>query len=142
MDGYNVDMRIIITGDRNWYDPDLADQIVARLIARYGPGIVIVHGAAAGIESSLAEAADEIGVEHEPHPAHWNDLGRRAGPVRNAEMIAAGAEMCLPFHRAISTSKGTKDCARRAIEAGIPTYLIDSERAEPMRLRAGDARLK
>jgi hypothetical protein len=25
---------------------------------------------------------------------------------------------------AISSSKGTKDCARRPIEAGIPTYLI------------------
>jgi hypothetical protein len=58
-------MRIIATGDRNWYAPDPADQIVARLIARYGPGIVVVHGAAAGIDSSFVEAADEMGVEHE-----------------------------------------------------------------------------
>ncbi len=50
--------------------------------------------------------------------------------------------MCLDYHRAISSSKGRKHCARRAIEAGIPTYLIDSERAEPKRLRAGDERLR
>jgi len=56
-------------------------------------------------------------------------------------MIRLGAQMCLPFHWAISSSKGTKDCARRAIAAGIPTYLIDSERGEPRRLREGDARL-
>jgi hypothetical protein len=51
-------------------------------------------------------------------------------------MIDAGAEMCFAFHRAISSSMGTKDCARRAIAAGIPTYLINSEAAEPRRLRA------
>jgi hypothetical protein len=39
-------------------------------------------------------------------------------------------------------SKGTKGCARRAIAASIPTYVIDSEAARPKRLRAGDAKLK
>jgi hypothetical protein len=57
-------------------------------------------------------------------------------------MVAAGAEMCIAFHRAISASKGTKDCARQAIEAGIPTYLIDSEAAVPKRLLAHDPRLE
>jgi hypothetical protein len=33
-------------------------------------------------------------------------------------MVGAGAAMFLAFHR---TGKGTKDCARRAIEACIPT---------------------
>ena len=36
-------MRVIVTGDRNWYAPDLADNVVARLLVRYGPGLVIVH---------------------------------------------------------------------------------------------------
>lgn len=65
-----------------------------------------------------------------------------AGPIRNQAMVDAGAEMCLAFHRAISASKGTKDCARRAIAAGIPTYRIASETAEPRRLKMGDARLR
>jgi hypothetical protein len=56
-------------------------------------------------------------------------------------MVDAGAGMCLAFHRYLANSKGTRDCARRAIAAGIPTYLIDSDRARPRRLRAGDARL-
>jgi hypothetical protein len=65
-----------------------------------------------------------------------------AGPIRNAEMVAAGAGMCVAFHRFLRQSRGTKDCVRRAIEAGIPTYLVDSEEARPRRLRAGDARLR
>jgi hypothetical protein len=57
-------------------------------------------------------------------------------------MVAAGAELYLAFHRAVSASMGTKDCARRAIAAGIPTSLIASETAEPKRMVAGDARLR
>jgi hypothetical protein len=56
-------------------------------------------------------------------------------------MVAAGAEMCVAFNRFLAASSGTKDCVRRAIEAGIPTYLIDSEAVEPRRLRDGDGRL-
>jgi hypothetical protein len=37
---------------------------------------------------------------------------------------------------------GTKNCARRAIRAGIPTYLIDSEGAKPKRLKESDDRLR
>jgi hypothetical protein len=147
-----------VTGDRNWYAPDFAEEVLNRLIIRYGPGLVIVHGGATGIDRSFAEACGEVGVEQEAHPARWEELDHpdavirydrrnrpynaNAGPIRNAEMVAAGAEMCLAFHRAIFASKGTKDCARRAIAAGIPTYLINSEAAEPSRLRDGDARLR
>ena len=133
-------------------------EVLNRLVARYGPGLVIVHGGATGIDRSFAEACGELGIEQEAHPARWEELdtpeavirydkrnrpyNANAGPIRNAEMVAAGAGMCIAFHRAISASKGTKDCARRAIVAGIPTYLINSDAAEPKRLLAGDERLR
>jgi hypothetical protein len=115
-------------------------------------------GAATRIDASIADACFALGVEQEAHPARWKDLkavgavvtydrrkhpyNANAGPERNAETVAAGAEMCIAFHRFLTGSKGTKDCVRRAIEAGIPTYLIDSEKAEPRRLREGDGRLR
>lgn len=118
----------------------------------------IIHGGATGIDRSFAEACGEIGIEQEAYPARWEELDApgavirydkrsrpynvNAGPLRNAEMVAAGGEMCLAFHRAISASNGTKDCARRAIEAGIPTYLIYSDAADAKRLHAEDARLR
>jgi hypothetical protein len=149
-------MRVIVTGNRQWYAPDLAEKLVNRLLRKYGPGLVIVHGAATGIDQSFAEACTNLGVEQEAHPARWDDLdlpgavlrhknGRpynaRTAAVRNAAMVAAGAGMCVAFHRFLRQSRGTKDCVRRAIEAGIPTYLIDSKAARPRRLRAHDARL-
>jgi hypothetical protein len=150
-------MRVLVTGDRHWYAPDLAVQVVNRLLARYGRDLVIVHGAAPGIDWSFTQACADLGVKVEVHPARWDHLdapgaivrvnkdglryNANAGPIRNAEMVAAGAEMCIAFHRFLAGSSGTKDCLRRALAAGIPTYLIDSKKAEPTRLRADDGRL-
>lgn len=149
--------RIIITGSRSWYCPGLAEIIVNRLIARHGPDLVIVHGEAPGVDQSFAEAAEELGVDVEPHPARWDDLyapgaivrrdargmpyNASAGPRRNSIMVAAGAGLCLALHRDIASSKGTKDCARQAIGARIPTWLVDSDEANPTRLLADDPRL-
>jgi hypothetical protein len=54
--------------------------------------------------------------------------------------VRAGADLCVIFCRAM-LGKGMKDLARQAIMAGVPTYLIEDERAMPKRLRAGDGRL-
>jgi hypothetical protein len=144
-------VRIIVTGDRNWYCPDLAERIVNRLVARYGPDVVCVHGGATGVDRSFAEACETVGVQQEAHPARWEERdapgavirydrrGRpynaNAGPQRNGEMVKAGARLCIAVHRDINASKGTKDCARQCIAAGIPVWLIDGEDAEPVRVR-------
>ena len=118
---------------------------------------MIVHGGATGVDRSFSEAAGELGLEQEAHLARWDEIDHpravirrdrkghpfnsHAGPLRNQEMVDAGAGLCIALHRAISSSKGTRDCARRAIAAGIPTWLVSSERGEPRRLLAGDSRL-
>jgi hypothetical protein len=119
---------------------------------------VIVHGEATAIDRFFAEACGELGVEQEAHQARWEELDHpdaviryekrnrpdnaNAGPIGTVAVVAAGAEMCLAFHLAISASKGAKDRARRAIESGIPTYPIKSEATQPKRPRSGDARLR
>ena len=150
-------MRVIVTGSRSWYCPALAELVVGRLIARHGPDLVIIHGAAPGVDQAFSDAAEEMGVMVEPHPAQWAEIHhpravvRRdrngipydsaAGPRRNEAMVRMGAGLCLAVHRNIRSSKGTRDCARQAIAAAIPTWLIDSDEANPVRLRADDDRL-
>jgi hypothetical protein len=76
-----------------------------------------------------------------PKP-NWKGLRNVAGPARNKEMVKAGADLCIALHRTLETSKGTKDCARQAIAAGIPTYLIENDDGLPTRLEAEDGRLR
>jgi hypothetical protein len=68
-------------------------------------------------------------------------LGNIAEPERNRETVQAGADLCIAMRRTLATSKGTKDCIRQALAAGIPVYLIEDERAIPRRVQVEDKRL-
>jgi hypothetical protein len=73
-----------------------------------------------------------------------------AGTIHRSEMsdfdylwfVNAGADLCIALHRTLETSKGTKDCIRQALAAGIPTYLIEDNQGIPRRLQAGDKGLQ
>ena len=139
--GYYLDMRILITGERHWTCHELAEAVLNRLIVRYGPNLVVVHGGACGVDQSFQVACETMGVTVEPHLADWKGLGNVAGPARNREMVQAGADLCIGLHRSLASSKGTKDCVRQALAAGIPVWLIEDERAVPKREQADDKRL-
>jgi hypothetical protein len=127
-------VRVIVTGDRRWHCLEVAGVVVNRLLARYGVGLVVVHGAAPGVDSAFAEACDDLGVVHESHPADWDRFGKAAGPIRNEQMVAAGAALCVAVHRDLTGSRGTRHCVGRCLAAGIPVWLIDSDRVTPKRV--------
>lgn len=126
--------RVLITGDRHWYCERLAARVVKGLLERHGNDIVIVQGAAPGVDTVFAEAAFEAGVTQEPHPARWDELGPKAGPIRNAEMVKLGAAFCIAFHRDLENSRGTLDCVSRCHNAGIPVWLVADEMGAPKRV--------
>lgn len=129
--------RVIITGCRHWRPEDLARRIARSLRSKHGDDVVVVHGAAPGVDCTFDEACRIEGLRTEPHPADWEAYGNSAGPKRNAEMVSLGADFALAVHRNIRSSRGTRDCARKCLAAGIPVWLIDSEVATdtPKRLR-------
>lgn len=146
--------RVLITGSRDWRIDDLAEVIVTRLLVRYGPTLLIVHGdCPTGVDASFREACKTVGVDQEPHPARWDDIhcsgavvrkrrdgtsyNANAGPIRNSAMVALGADVCLAFSRNLAQSRGTRDCVGKAIRTGIPTWLVAEDRGpetRPVRL--------
>lgn len=118
--------RALITGSRDWVEAAfLWDHLDRLLVSLNGRPLLVVHGrcrtgadAFAGAWVSRAKARGAP-VEVEEHPADWS-LGRRGGGVRNAAMVAAGADICLAYIR--NGSPGATGCARLAERAGIPTY--------------------
>lgn len=131
--------RVLITGDRNWACLTLAQRVVDRLKAKH-PELEIIHGAAKGVDTAFAVAAANAGVPVIACPAEWDAHGPAAGPMRNQRMVDAGADLCLAFHGNLKRSKGTNDCVRRAMDAGIPVWLVDSddEGARPVRVTEDD----
>ena len=121
-------MRIIITGGRHRTDYDsivLAfEQLLSRgAIPASGADVTIVHGACpTGIDACAQRYADRYGYHSEPHRALWEQYGRAAGPKRNEQMAALGADLCLAYPSA--KSKGTWDMIQRATKHGIKTIII------------------
>lgn len=123
-----MSLRVLITGSRDWTDFETIFKALddaLSLASGRGVPLRVVHGAARGADS-IAQAwyddrkAKGVDVQIERHPAKWTTLGKRAGTVRNLEMIALGAEMCLAFP--LPESIGTRHCMRHAQLNGIPVY--------------------
>lgn len=120
-------LRVIVTGTRNALTPEQVSFIQRKLTTVCGPArscgapVVIVHGRChkGGVDLIAERWAEQTsGVTQEPHPADWNRHGIGAGMIRNTEMVALGAAICLAFPA--RGSRGTWDCLKKAADAGIP----------------------
>lgn len=117
--------RVLITGSRTWADIDVVRDALVHARWDAGGPMVVVHGACRSGADAIASwwvrghqrHGNPLEITEEPHPADWR-YGKAAGPRRNAEMVALGAQLCLAFIR--NSSRGATDCARRAEKAGIP----------------------
>lgn len=117
--------RIIICGSRRWHDREAISERLYRLVIDGGyrfPDPVIVHGAARGADRLADDEAGKAGLVTESHPADWQRYGKRAGIVRNEEMAALGADLCIAFWDGQST--GTRHMLDVAERHGIPTETV------------------
>jgi SLOG family YspA-like protein len=123
-------IRILVTGSRTWVDRNwIADELIrafyevlaAKDIKTWNRiDVTLVSGACPrGADRIAEELAEERGWTVERHPARWDEHGRRAGFLRNLEMVQAGADICLAFVR--DGSRGATHCGQAAERAGIPT---------------------
>ena len=123
-------MRILVTGSRDWADKDAIWSELAAL-AQADPFATLVHGACpTGADAIADDWWTGFGGDPERHPADWS-RGRKAGPERNAAMVALGADLCLAFIGDCTSrrcrredrhpSHGASGCADLAEAAGIET---------------------
>lgn len=110
-------MRVLITGSRDWVswravwrELDLVFADIVQHLPDADRVLTVVHGNCPQGADAFAhlwcveegrERAEKIGINfwEERHPAKWNSLGRRAGFIRNAEMVDLGADVLLAFSR-------------------------------------------
>lgn len=121
--------RILITGWRH------ATQAHGQLIHRtleeiaFNTGlnsrVIVVHGACryGGVDHYAEQWATNspYGIP-EAHPAESFGGWPSCGPKRNSHMVSLGADLCLGFPG--PNSRGTWDCLRKAVDAGIPTRVV------------------
>lgn len=116
---------ILVTGSRNWKSPN---PIEWELRNEYEPGAVVHHGGAEGADRVAGAIAERLGFEVAVHPAQWSTYGRRAGFLRNKEMVELEPDVVLAFQ--VNRSKGAQHTIDLAKAKGIPVRGWRLERFE------------
>lgn len=126
-------MRVIMCGSREWNDVEpirlvvggLAEMTVRQTaFSNTDRRLTIVHGAGRGADTIIDGEARRLGINTERHPADWDRYGKRAGPTRNFEMAALGADLCIGFLLYSADCDGTKDMLGNATAQKIPTLEV------------------
>jgi hypothetical protein len=124
--------RVLITGSRSWDDAETIENALIDVFKKSRcalPDITVVHGTAPGADELAGMIADWLGMTVEEHPADWERWGRRAGFLRNKEMVDAGANVCLAFWDGVS--KGTEMTMKLAMKAGIDLTMYGAKKNPP-----------
>lgn len=114
-------MKIAVIGSRNFDDFELLEQTIAKRLDSKFKDITVVSGGANGADKLGEKFADKYGLEKLIFPADWDTFGKRAGMIRNVDIIN-NADIVFAFWD--GKSNGTKHGIGLAKEAGKELILV------------------
>ena len=109
--------RACFSGSRGFKNLELVDRVVAVL----PPNTVVVHGGAHGVDQRAAARAEALGYSCDVFIPQWKLYGKRAGPLRNAEMLATVDVLYAFWDR---TSRGTYSTIMIANAMKLPMMVV------------------
>lgn len=112
-------MRVLVCGSRHFEDEGLMGRVLDPIKAS-----TIIHGMARGADRMGGAYAKLHGIPVLEFPALWDTYGKRAGPIRNAQMLKEGQpELVVAFRG--PNSRGTQNMIDQARKAGVETVVIE-----------------
>ncbi len=111
-------MLVLVCGSRSWSNPVLIRDRLRELPR----GARIIHGGARGADTMAALYARALGIPETSYPARWREQGKRAGIIRNIEMLDQKPDLVLAFWDGAST--GTGHTVSEANKRGIPVEVV------------------
>lgn len=126
-------MKVLITGSRDWDDfGAICDHLDAYALSAEAKReeLILIHGACWTGADELVNRwlclreieQSAAGIREDRHPADWAKFGKRAGYVRNQQMVDQQPDVCLAFIR--NDSRGASMTAGLAEKAGVRTIRI------------------
>jgi hypothetical protein len=113
-------VKLAIVGSRNYPRLSLIDKLISQL----PDDVEIVSGGARGVDRRAAYSAQKRGLKVTELEADWENLGKRAGYLRNVEIVNS-ADRVVAFWDGVSP--GTKHSMRLAKQTGKPLTIYGPE---------------
>lgn len=111
-------VRIIVCGGRDYADRAHVFATLDR-IHSLRTIVEVIQGEAPGADRWAREWALNRGVTLTRCRAEWEKHGKRAGPIRNRQMLELKPDGVVAFD---TGGPGTRDMITAAQEAGVPVY--------------------
>ena len=115
-------LRILVCGGRHFDDYVLLEKTINGVIAESGcEGIEIVSGHCVGADRLGEIYAEKHNAQVKIFPAEWEKYGKRAGPMRNKQMVdyISGFENKIVIAFVSANTKGTRNTITLAQKANI-----------------------
>lgn len=118
-------MRVLVCGGRDYSDRRTVYEKLDSIHADV-PFTRLICGGALGADMLAADWARMRQVPLEVFNADWERYGRRAGPIRNQQMLDEGKpELVIAF----PGGPGTADMVQRAMKADLAVYKMGAQTA-------------
>lgn len=111
-------MKLLVSGSRSITDMAILEEAIAEYIKE--PITEMHFGDARGVDQLAATYSFEHGIPSEEWVADWDEYEKSAGPIRNAQMVAATDTLLAIWD---GESRGTKNCIDQAARAGKKVYI-------------------
>ncbi|MBF6085127.1 DUF2493 domain-containing protein [Nocardia cyriacigeorgica] len=129
--------RVLITGSRTWSDTAWLREMLGWVWVRQGrpADLELWHGGARGADRLGAAIWRRQGLPVRVITADWDKYGKRAGVVRNQQLVDQGgyaqavAALVPEWITATTVRRsGTLDCTARIDRAGVPLVMLIDHR--------------
>lgn len=122
-------MRLLVCGSRLWTDRNDLFRVLDRVHAKVAV-TELIQGGARGADALAADWAQARGIPCRTFDADWKQHGKRAGAIRNQQMLDEGSpDAVVAFAIDLSSSRGTADMINRARRRELPVFLTEVSRA-------------
>jgi len=106
--------RYLVCGGRDFTDWQFMREKL-KVLLKTDWMFILVHGDCRGADRLAAGWAKACELIVEAHPADWDTYGKKAGSIRNQEMLDSGIDGVVAFTGGV----GTADMVDRARAAGV-----------------------
>ena len=110
--------KVLITGGREYSNRKYVFEYLDEF-HKATPISLLIHGGATGADYLAGEWAKSREIPFKVYPAEWKKYGKRAGPIRNQQMLD---EESPEFVIAFPGNSGTKDMINKAEKAKITVF--------------------